>query len=100
MAAVMAPAMSRNTRSTACFVFSLSTRQRDEIVFAYSLQDEEGRRGLAAVGDEVRAARRHRIGLAGLEAHLLLGVLEEDSQAPLQDIEGVLYVAVVVPRHL
>jgi len=70
------------------------------VVLADALQDEEGRRAVAVVGDQMRAARAHGIRLSGLEADVLLGVAQEDAQSPLEDVEGVLHAAVVVPRDL
>src|SRR5712691_4512733 len=81
-------------------VLRSASRQRDKIVFADALQHEEGRRGVAAVDDEVRALRPDRERLAGPDAHLLLGVAQEDADLPLEHVEGVLDVVVVMPGHL
>src|SRR6266481_2457609 len=81
-------------------VLRSASRQRDEVVFADSLQDEERRRRVAAVDHEVRALRPDRERLAGPEAHLLLGVAQEDADLPLEHVEGVLDVVVAVPGHL
>src|SRR5437016_6456290 len=73
--------------------------QRNEVVFADSLQHQERRRGVAAVDHQVRAFRPHRERLAGSEADFLLGIAEEDADLSLQDVERVLDVVVVVPGH-
>src|SRR5262249_35115935 len=49
------------------------------------------------VRDEVRASRRDRVRFAGAEPYFLLGIAEEEPDSPLQDIERVLDVAVIVP---
>src|SRR5437867_2675782 len=72
----------------------------DEVVLADALEDEEGHRLPAAVGDEMRAARSRGEGLPGGKAHLLLGLLQEDVQVALQHVERVGDVVVVVPGHL
>src|SRR6185436_10761837 len=77
-----------------------SAKERNEVVLADALKHEEGGRGLARVGDEVRPARRHGIGLPRLERHVLLGALQEDPDRALQHVERVLDVAVVMPGHL
>jgi len=46
--------------------------ERNVIVLADALQNEEGRRAVPAIGDEVRPARLNRIGVARAEMHLLL----------------------------
>src|SRR5215831_15215446 len=73
--------------------------ERDEIVFADSLEHQEGRRRLSGIGHEVRSSCPHRIRLAWLEAHVLLGILHEKLQLTLDHIERILDVAVRVPRH-
>src|ERR1041385_4140202 len=73
--------------------------QRDEIVFAVSLQHQERRRGVATVDHQVRAFRPHREHLAGSEADFLLGIAEEDADLSIEDVEGVLDVVVIVPGH-
>src|SRR5438128_5693127 len=72
----------------------------DEVVLADALEDEEGHRLPATVGDEMRAARSRGEGLPGGKAHLLLGLLQENAQVALQHVERVGDVVVVVPRHL
>ena len=74
--------------------------QGDEVVFADALQHEEGRRDVAAVGDQVRAARGNGVGLARCERDLLVRFLQEDAQPPLEHIERVLDVGVGVPGNL
>src|SRR6267378_1337917 len=71
-----------------------------EIVLADTLQHEKGRRLLAAIGDEVRAARGCRECLSWGKAHLLLGLLQEDAQLAFEHVEGVGDLVVVVPGHL
>src|SRR5260370_9709394 len=73
--------------------------ERDEIVFADSLEDQEGRRRLSGIGHEVRPSCPHRTRLAWLEAHVLLGILHEKLQLSLDHIERGLDVAVRVQRH-
>src|SRR5712692_9539851 len=81
-------------------VLRSASGQRDKIVFADALQHEEARRGVAAVDHEVRALRPDRERLAGPEAHLLLGIAQEDADLPLEHVERVLDVVVVMPGHL
>src|SRR5436309_7838729 len=79
--------------------FAARGSQRDEVVLAEALQDEEGRRAVAAVGHQVRPSRRDGVRLAGSEVHLLLGIAQEQPHPALQDVEGVLGLVVVVPGH-
>src|SRR5262245_27068057 len=72
----------------------------NEVVFADPLQDQERGQALASVDDEVRPARPDRVGLAGTEPLLLLGVAQEQADAPFQHVERVLHAAVVVPGNL
>src|ERR1700694_5906764 len=74
--------------------------ERHEIVFAHPLQHEEHGGAVARVGDEVRPRGPHRVGLARLELHVLLGLAHENPDVSGQHIECVLDVAVAVPRHL
>src|SRR5262245_6133654 len=60
-------------------------RQGDVVVLADALQDQEDRRALAAVGDQMRAASSHRVGLARRQAHFLLRIAQEESYAALED---------------
>src|SRR2546427_1279733 len=75
-------------------------RQRHVVVFADALEHEEHRRGVAAVGHEMRSPRRDRVGLARIQAHLFLRIAQKQAQAALQDVERVLDVVVIVPGHL
>src|SRR5207245_3723845 len=75
-------------------------RQRNVVVLADALQNQEDGRTLAAVGDEMRPAFAHRVRLAGPEAHFLLRIAQEQAQAALQDVERVLDLVVIVPGHL
>jgi hypothetical protein len=77
-----------------------SLRDWDEIVFADTLQNQESSRGLTAVGYKMRALRPNRIGFAWREAHLLLGVAQEDPEESLQNVKSVLDVRVAVPGYL
>src|SRR6185436_1616270 len=74
--------------------------QRHVVVLADALEHEKGRRALAAIGDEVRAAGAHRVRLAGRQAHLFLRVAKEEAQPSFQHVEGVLDIRVRVPGHL
>src|SRR5438876_874138 len=65
------------------------SRQGYVVVLADALQDQERRRGVAAVGDEVRPSRRDRVRLTGAELHFLLGIAQEEPDAALEDIERV-----------
>src|SRR5258707_9830841 len=76
------------------------SRQRYVVVLAQTLQDEERRRGVAAVCDEVRSARRDHVHLTGAEAYFLPGIAEEEPKPPFQDVERVLDGAVIVPGDL
>src|SRR5438105_8092881 len=72
----------------------------DEVVLADSLQHEKGYGLLAAIGHKMRAARGGGERLAGSEAHLLLGFLQEDAQLAREHVERVGDVVVVMPGHL
>src|ERR1041384_7499892 len=91
--------MSRPNRPAVSLSRALIAK-RDVVVFADALEDEEGRRTVTAVGDEVRAGGADGVGLAGAEPHLLRRVAQEDADVPLDDVERVVDVRVVVPRHL
>jgi hypothetical protein len=51
--------------------------QRDEVVLADALQDEEGRGTLAGIRHQVGTAGAHGVGLAGREPDLVLGIAQE-----------------------
>src|SRR6516164_5199144 len=72
----------------------------NEIVFANTLQDEKGRRRVACIGDEVRAPRRDREGLAWAQSDIFLGLLEINMDHPLEHIERVADIAMRMPGHL
>jgi hypothetical protein len=72
----------------------------DEIVLADALEHEKRCGNVSAIDYEVRAARRNRIGIPGPKPHLLLGVAQKNSDAPLENVERILDVAVVVPGYL
>src|SRR5262245_46037830 len=93
----MAGTSSRTARRNLGWAFG---KQGNEVVLANALQHEEVRRALARIGDEVRPVRRHRIGFARLERHVLLGALQENADRSLQHVKRVLHVAVIVPGHL
>src|SRR5207249_255652 len=98
-----AVAASAITTSTGLFGFAIRAqdlRQRNVVVPADALQNQEDGRTLAAVGDEMRPALAHRVRLAGPEAHFLLRIAQEQAHVALQDVERVLDLAVVVPGHL
>src|SRR5208283_4244512 len=78
-----------------------SSGDRNEVVFAgaMKLEYEKHRRVRADVCYKMRTTRPHGVGLTRGEAYLLLGLLKEDSQAPLKDEERVLHARVIVPRH-
>jgi hypothetical protein len=48
----------------------------------------------------MRPPRRHAAGLAGLEKHVLLRLLQVDADRAFEHVERILHVAVVMPRHL
>src|SRR5918995_3954971 len=74
--------------------------QRNVIVLSHALQNEENGGRIAAVRDEVRPPRAHGIRLAGGERNLFLRIAQEKAEATLQDVERVLHMVVVMPRHL
>src|SRR5262249_57948757 len=76
----------------------VASRERDEVVVA-ELKDQEDRRVAAAVRDQMGTPRLHGIRLTGSQPDLLLGVPEEEAQAPLEDEERVLDGRVGVPRR-
>ena len=82
------------------FLTDCLLHERNVIVLADALQNEEGRRALSAIGDEVRPARPNRIGVTGAEMHLLLGLAQEELEASLNDVERILNMGMVMPRHL
>src|SRR2546422_5495427 len=79
--------------------FTRICSKRNEVVLADACEREEGRRSSAAVGNEVWSARSHRIGIAGTKQNLLLGFAQEEPDLAINDIERVLNVAMVMPRH-
>src|SRR6266513_5276 len=74
--------------------------ERHKVVFTDALQHEEGRRAVAAIGDEVRAAGLDRVRATGAEPDLLLGIAQEEPEVSLQHVESVLDIVVIVPGHL
>ena len=47
----------------------------------------------------MRATRCYRVAFADAELNLLLWVLQEETKTARQDIKGIAYVAMAVPRH-
>jgi len=56
--------------------------ERNVIVLADTLKQEEGCRAIPSIGDEVRAARSDRIGIAGADLHLLLRYAQDEPEVP------------------
>lgn len=54
--------------------------KRDEVVLADALQHQERSRGVPTIGDQVRAARRDRVRLAGAEPNLLFRVAQKEPE--------------------
>jgi hypothetical protein len=77
-----------------------ASSERHEIVLADSLQHEKYRGRVACIGDEVRALWGDGKSLAPRQTHLFLRLLEKDSDCSLQDIERVVGIVVIMPRHL
>src|SRR5439155_9427843 len=73
---------------------------RNKVVFTHALEHKESRRALPAIGDEVRAAGPDRVGIAGREPDLLLGIAQEEPEVSVQHVERVLDIVVIVPGHL
>src|SRR5262245_66678056 len=48
----------------------------------------------------MRPVGANRIGLAGLQPDFLLRLAQEETQAALEHVKGVLHVVVIVPGHL
>src|SRR5579863_489665 len=74
--------------------------ERHEIVLADSLQHEKYRGRVARIGDEVWALWGDREGLAPRQTHLFLRLLEKEADCSFQDIESVVDIVVIMPRHL
>jgi len=77
----------------------LRRQQRHKIVFANALQNQEGERGRAAVGYQMRPRRPDDIDFAGLQVYFLFRVLQEQPHLAFQNVEGVGDIGVGVPRH-
>src|ERR1041384_6603805 len=90
----------RSPRTARRNLGSAFAKEWNEVVLAEALEHEEGGRAFPGVGDEVRPARRHRVGFARLQRHVLLRILHEDADRSLQHVERVLHVVVVMPGHL
>ena len=67
---------------------------------ADSLQHEKYRGRVARIGDEVRTLWGDGKRLPPRQPHLFLRLLEKDSDCSLQDIERVVGIVVIMPRHL
>ena len=89
----------RNVSGMPADASSEPSNQRHVVVVAHPLQHQERHRGVAGVGDEMRAARADGMALPGLQAQILLGILQKETHLPLQDIERVADMGVRVPRH-
>src|SRR2546428_6347082 len=94
--------LTRHSDSVTCTIVRRlsSSYERHVVVLANALQHEEGCRAIPTIGDEVRAARSDGIGISWAEPHLLFGFAQEESDLPLDDVEGVLDITVAMPRHL
>jgi hypothetical protein len=77
-----------------------ASSERHEIVLADALKHEKYRGRFACISDEVGALRGDGKGLASRQAHLFLRLLEKDSDYSLQDVERVMDIIVIMPRHL
>jgi hypothetical protein len=77
-----------------------ASSERHEIVLADSLKHEKYRGRFACIGDEVGALRGDGKSLAPRQTHLFLRLLEKDSDYSLQDVERVVDIVVIMPRHL
>src|SRR5262245_45057534 len=77
-----------------------ASSERHEIVLADALQHEKYRRRVTCIGDEVRALRGNGKSLASRQTHLFLRLLEKDSDCSFHDIERIVDIVVIMPRHL
>ena len=77
----------------------LLRHQRHEIIFADALQDQEGERRLAGVGDQMRPPGPDRKTSPGLR-FTFSWLLQVQPHLAFQHIEGIGDVGVGVPRHL
>src|SRR4051794_40366190 len=67
---------------------SLRPQQRDKIVFADALQNQEGERLGAPVGHEMRSRRPDDIDFAGLQIHFLFRILQEQPHLAVKNVES------------
>src|SRR5690348_16748215 len=74
--------------------------QRDEIIFAHALQDQEGERSRAAIRHEMRPPGPDGIDVTGLQPQFLLRVLQKQSHLAFEHVERVGDIGMGVPRHL
>src|SRR6186713_3035461 len=63
--------------------------ERHVIVFADALQYQESGGPPAAIDDEMRPARPHRVGLAGIQPHFFLGLAHEYANRAVQHVKSI-----------
>src|SRR5882724_12518277 len=73
--------------------------ERNVVVFADALQNQNRHRGVAGVGHQMWPSRRHGVAFTNTELHLLLRILQEQAEATFQHIKGIADVIVGVPWH-
>src|SRR5262249_30071950 len=95
---LLRPDQDRRRSPPESYAMSLLSGERHEVVFT-ELEYEEDRGVGASVRNEMGTTRPHGIRLTGHQADVLLGITQEDAQAPLEDEERVRHARVVVPRH-
>src|ERR1051325_9196734 len=74
--------------------------QRDEVVLADPLEDEEDSGSISSIGHEVRPAGRHRVGLGRLQQNVFLRIAQIHVDAALDDVERVLDGVMEMPGYL
>ena len=74
--------------------------ERNVVVLPDALKQEEGRRAVTVIDDEVWATWWDRIGISGRKVHLLFGFAQEEPDMSSDDIERILNIAVEMPGDL
>ena len=77
----------------------VGSREGYEVVFTHSLQGQKGGRTLTRIGDQMRPKWRNGIRFTGAEFDHFLWITEQNSDPAFKDIERVLSVVVIMPRH-
>jgi len=90
----------QNSRRQENAASSKNFYERNIVVFADALQNQERQRLRPRIGHQMRPRWANHVDLAGFEAYLLLWILHEKPELAVQNVKCIGCIGVTVPRHL